>query len=104
VTPGELLELSAERDRWERLREDAYREGYMCGAQDQWAEGYAAAIADVKRIRHQAVKRLAPGGEAWLEAVKRHGGTEYGGAGKPRVPVDPRALELARLTGKGRAA
>ncbi len=101
---ADLLELSDERDQWHARVLGAWREGYVRGAQDQWAEGYVAAIADVKRAQHQAVRLLTPGGEAWLDAVRRHGGTEYGGAGKPRVPVDPRALELARLTGKGKVA
>jgi hypothetical protein len=101
---AELLELIDERDMWLALRHDAYREGYMAGAQDQWAAGYVAAIADVKRTQHQTVKQLAPGGAAWLDTVKRNGGTEYGGAGKPRVPVDIVAIELAEMMMRGRVA
>jgi len=99
---AELLELSDERDQWHALVLGAYREGYVHGGQDQRTEGYVAAIADVKRIQHQTVKQLAPGGAAWLDAVKRNGGTEYGGARKPRVPVDPVAIEVADMMLRGR--
>jgi hypothetical protein len=82
----------------------------MEGSGEQWSAGYAAAMADAKRTRHAlvaaipvAVARLNPGGAAWLAAVERNGGTEYGGAGQPRVPVDQAAIELARNMLKGRA-
>jgi len=99
---GELLDRSDERDRYETRIGRAFREGYVHGARDQWAAGYASAIADVKRIQHQTVKQLAPGGAAWLNTVKRNGGTEYGGAGKPRVPVDPGAVQVAEMMLGGR--
>ena len=40
--------------------------------------------------------RAAPGGAAWLAAVERHGGTEYGGAGQSRIPVPAAVIERAR--------
>jgi hypothetical protein len=68
-----------------------------------WSEGYAAAVADVKRAEHEAVDAVrhrfashAPGGEAWLAAVQRHGGTEYGGEGRARVQVPAEVLARAR--------
>ena len=99
---GELLDRSDERDTALKLRHAAYREGYVNGARDQWAAGYVAAVADVKRAQHMTVKQLAPGGAAWLDSVKRNSGTEYGGTGKPRVPVDPRAIQLAEMMRAGR--
>jgi hypothetical protein len=100
---AELLDRSDERDTALKLRHNAYREGYVHGAQDRWAEGYVAAVADVKRAQHMTVRQLAPGGAAWLATVERNGGTEYGGAGQPRVPVDPVAIELARQMLRGGA-
>lgn len=98
-----LLELSDERDQWHARILGAWQEGYVHGAQDQWTEGYVAAIADVKRAQHMTVRQLAPGGEAWLATVRRNGGTGYGGAGKPRVPVWIGAIELARQMRGGKA-
>lgn len=103
IDQAELLDRSRERDVQLELRHRAYREGYMEGSGEQWSAGYAAAIAHVKRIQHITVAQLAPGGAAWLDSVKRNGGTEYGGAGKPRVPVDLVTVELAEMMLKGRA-
>ena len=111
---AELLDRSRERDVQLGLRHRAYREGYMEGGRDQWSAGYTAAVADLKRTQAElvtvlgqaaelAARRRVPGA-AWLAAVERHGGTEYGGAGKPRVPVDPARIELGRQMLKGRAA
>ncbi len=101
-SPRSLLELSDERDTALKLRHAAYREGYVRGAQDQWSAGYAAAIGDVKRDQHELVSavrlsltRSAPAGAAWLAAVVRNDGTEYGGAGQPRVAVPP--VDIARV-------
>jgi hypothetical protein len=103
TSPRSLLELSDERDRALQLRLAAYREGYLHGGQDQRAAGYAAAIGDVKREQHELARgvqleaaRSVPAGAAWLAAVARHGGTEYGGAARPRVPVDAEAIDRAR--------
>lgn len=107
---ADLLQLSNERDAQLALRHRAYREGFMDGGRDQWHEGYVAAVADLKRTQAElvtvlgqaaelAARRRVPGA-AWLAAVERHGGTEYGGAGKPRVPVDPARIELARRGGR----
>ena len=90
-----------------RMRLQAFREGWRAAElahADDYDRGYSDAIADVKRIQHATVKLLAPGGAAWLDSVKRHGGTDYGGAGKPRVPVDPVAIDLARRMLNGRVA
>jgi hypothetical protein len=79
------------------------REAALAERDRAWSQGYAAAIADVKAAEHGTVAavRLAglrsrPGGAAWLAEVERHGGTEYGGAGKPRRPVPPEVIEQAR--------
>jgi hypothetical protein len=95
-----LLEVSDLLDGQLRMRLAAYRDGYQAGElahADDYGAGYVAAIADAKRVQHKMVLLLAPAGAAWLDAVKRHGGTEYGGAGRPRVPVDPAAIELATM-------
>ena len=62
-----------------------------------------AAIEDMKCTEHDIVHairlvahRAAPGGAAWLAAVERHGGTEYGGAGRSRIPVPAAIVERAR--------
>ena len=55
MTPGEILDLSAERQLWERLIDEAWRDGYRA-ALGQLAEaeagGYARAVADVKAAQH----------------------------------------------------
>ena len=43
-----LLELSDERDQWERLRDAAYRDGWQAGHDTGWREGYRRAAADWK--------------------------------------------------------
>ncbi len=108
---ADLLSLSHERDVQLELRHRAYREGYMEGSAEQWSAGYAAAVADMKAVQRDLVaavdragRRRAPGGAAWLASVQRHDGTEYGGAGKPRVPIPPAAIETARKMMTGRAA
>lgn len=110
-SPAGLLELSAERDAHLQLRHAAYREGWMAGSQDEWSRGYAEGVGAVKAAQHElvnavrlGVRRLVPSGDAWAAAVARHGGTEYGGAGRPRVPVSPAVVEVARGSRMGRAA
>lgn len=110
TSPRSLLELSDERDTALQLRLAAYREGHALSAQEQWAAGYAAAIGDVKREEPELVRgvqleaaRSAPGGAAWAATVARNGGTEYGGAGKPRVAVDPEAIDRVRREQGGMA-
>jgi hypothetical protein len=105
---AELLDRSAERDASLRARLAAWREGCARGAGQRFEEGYVTAIADVKRAQHELVdrvrlevRRLAPGGAAWLASVERHGGTEFGGIGHPRVPVGPADIERARRMLKG---
>jgi hypothetical protein len=91
-----------------RYRRALAQEAALAQRERSWSEGYAAAIADVKAADHAipaAIRRYgrprpdpasSPAGAAWLAAVDRHGGTEYGGAGKPRVPVPPEAIARAR--------
>lgn len=43
-----LLELSDERDQWERLRDAAYRDGWQAGHDAGQREGYRRAAADWK--------------------------------------------------------
>jgi hypothetical protein len=61
MTPGEILDLSAERQLWERLIDAAWRDGYRA-ALGQLAEaearGYARAIADVKAAQHALYNHL----------------------------------------------
>ncbi len=86
-----------------RYRRVLAQEAAMAQAGRSWSEGYAAAIADVKRTEHDlvdvvrlATARSRPGGAAWLAGVERHGGTEFGGTGEPRVPVSAEVIEQAR--------
>ena len=104
---ADLLELSDLLDGQLRMRLQAFREGWRAAElahADDYHRGYVAAIADVKRFQQMTVKQLAPGGAAWLDSVKRNGGTEYGGAGKPRGQVGLVAAELARMMLNGRLA
>jgi hypothetical protein len=118
---AEIRRLRAERDELRRLiaaladalpdplAEVEYRRRLCCeaaqaGRERAMSQGYAVAIADVKRTEHDIVhairlvarRRAAPGGAAWLAAVERHGGTEYGGTGQPRIPVPAAVIERAR--------
>jgi hypothetical protein len=106
-----LLERLEDIELAQRREHAAYRQGYADGARGQYEEGYVAAIADVKHTWHQVVsavqltgRRLTPGGDIWLAAVARHGLTEYGGAGKPRVPLPPEVIAQACREQEGRAA
>ena len=49
---AELLELSDERDQWERLcrsrEREAYRRGYSAGRADGYSDGYSQAVTDWK--------------------------------------------------------
>ncbi len=85
------------------LRRQLCREAAAAERERSWSEGYAAAVADIKRVQHEvrdAVRlvgrRAAPCGGAWLDAVERHDGTEYGGTGQPRIPVPAAVIERAR--------
>ena len=67
-----------------------------------WSEGYVAAIEEIKRTEHDIVRavkladrRAVPGGAAWLVAVERNDGTEYGGQGRPRVQVPAEVIARA---------
>lgn len=90
-------------------RQALAREAASAGQDRAWSKGYAQAIADVKAVEHDLVKvmrlalrRSAPGGAVWLETVERHGGTEYGGANHPRVPVPTLVITAARqAAGRG---
>jgi hypothetical protein len=117
---AEIRRLRAERDELRRLiaaladaladplAEVEYRRRLCCeaaqaGRERAMSQGYAAAIEDVKRAEHDIVhairlvaRRAAPGGAAWLAAVERHGGTEYGGTGQSRIPVPAAMIERAR--------
>lgn len=109
-----LLELAAaigpDYEAENKYRRALCEEAAFAERERAWSEGYAAAIADVKAAEHGAVDairlavaRSAPGGAVWLAAVERHGGTERGADGKPRVPVRPAVIERARQE-LGRAA
>jgi len=85
------------------LRRQLCRETAAAERERSWSQGYAAAVADIKSVQHELVgavrlvaRRARPGGAAWLAAVERHGGTEYGGLGLPRVPVPTEVTERAR--------
>jgi hypothetical protein len=111
VTPDGLLERLDAIENWERIVDAAYRRGWADGSRGQYERGRADAAADIKATWHQVVdrvrltgRRLAPGGDIWLRSVLAHGGTEYGGQGRPRVPVDQAVIESAAETLKGRAA
>ena len=69
----ELLELSDERDRWERLCAAAYREGWQAAERahtDDYSAGYMDGLLRRKHLEHQAVEtagvelaRWGPGGQ-----------------------------------------
>lgn len=90
-----FLALSDERDQQDALRQQVEAEAFRRGQAEAESRGYARAIADVKRAQHQIVDAVRLEGERnrparggiWEANVRAHGGTEYGGAGKPRVPV-----------------
>ena len=84
-------------------RRQLCREAAAAEHERAWSLGYVAAIEEMKRTEHEIVRavrlvghRAAPAGAAWLAAVERHGGTEYGGAGLPRVPVPTKVIDRAR--------
>jgi hypothetical protein len=91
-----------------RYRRALAREAADAGRERAWSQGYAAAIADVKAADHAipaAIRRFgrprpdpasSPAGAAWLASVIRNGGTEYAGAGRPRVPVPATVIERAK--------
>jgi hypothetical protein len=87
------------------------REAASAGHEHGLALGYARAIEDIKSTEHDVVRavRLAgrrhvPGGEAWLAAVERNGGTEYDGEGLPRAPVSAEVIARARDAARSRRA
>jgi hypothetical protein len=84
MTPEELLEVSAERDRQLALRLNAWRDGYAAAAA-QFAEyearGYARAIADVKAAQHALANhlhRLPAEGESWVVRGQRRTRKTFG--------------------------
>jgi hypothetical protein len=52
-------------------------------------------IADLPEYAELLKRRAAPGGASYYAAVLRNGGTEFGGVGKPRVPVSAEVCEAA---------
>jgi hypothetical protein len=76
-----LLELSDERDRWERLCAAAYREGWQAAEQaraDDYGTGYYDGILGRKRFEHQLAQ------EAELELLRwGPGGPEHFGDLRP---------------------
>jgi hypothetical protein len=85
-----------------RYRQALAREAAIAQQERSWSEGYAAAVADIKRAEHELLRavrlglaRTAPAGAAWLAAVTRNGGTQYAGAGRPRVAVP--AVDITRV-------
>jgi flagellar biosynthesis chaperone FliJ len=69
VTPSEILSLSDERDQWLRRLDNAWRAGMAHGeaihAQD-YDNGYAAAIADVKRTEQALYRVLRSARVRWV--------------------------------------
>lgn len=115
----------AERDR--RSRAAGYQEGAALAramfdhgvdvgralAERAEAERWAAVAADVRAMagepaaREMARRRAVPAGEAYFRDLIRHGGTEFAGVGRPRVPAPAGAYEAALAWArdrKGRAA
>lgn len=99
VALAEAIDHEAERAVWAQLAAQLAGQARAEGE----AAGYARAVADFKRGWHEVTGavhlagiRRGPGGAAWLADVERHGGTEYGGQGRPRVPVAPGWIAAAR--------
>ncbi len=86
-----------------KYRQQLCREAAAVERERAWSLGYVQATEDIKGTEHGIVRairlagrRHAPSGEAWLDAVGRRGGTEYGGEGLPRVPVPAGVIARAR--------
>lgn len=105
----------AERDR--KTYTAGYRDGQRDAHRSGWDIGYAHAHHEMterwawmaKRVRASTndptyAERYAPGGPAYYAALVRHGGTEFAGVGKPRVPAPAGAYETALKRQGKRAA
>lgn len=71
---AELLELSDERDQWERLRQAAYRDGWQAAERahaDDYHRGYVDGAAARKHAQHAAVEAL----DVYLRRWKLRGET-----------------------------
>ena len=66
--PSRLLELSAERDQWQRLAQAMWRDGYTAGRADAYRQGYEQAVREWK-ITAAGLTHL--GGPPWEELDKR---------------------------------
>lgn len=86
----------------------AYRLGYETGVQvgraqldhelteqDRRHAEYLRGIASTTTHAELVRRRTEPGGDAYYAALIRHGGTEFAGIDKPRVPAPPGAYERA---------
>lgn len=67
--PAQLLELSGERDQWERLASAMWREGYAAGCRGGFREGYEQAVREWK-ITAAGLGHLL-GGRQWEELDRR---------------------------------
>jgi hypothetical protein len=100
-------QLAALLDAIDPETEIAYRQALAAEAADAAreqaaAEGWVAAMAHVKQVQQELIDgirlsaaRSAPAGTAWLAAVARHQGSEYGGQGRPRARVPAQVIARA---------
>jgi hypothetical protein len=77
-----LIELSDERDQWERMCAAAYREGWQaarCAHQDDYAIGYVDGLLRLKRLEHQAVDEARIELARWGPGGREHFGDPQAG-------------------------
>lgn len=113
LAAAELVDdLAAQRRREEQAFRDGYGYGFAAGeqvgaqrAERELTARWAAAADHVHTVAGRPAhadleaRRAEPGGPAYFAALMRHGGTEFAGVGRPRVPASAgayrRALEWA---------
>lgn len=85
---------------------DAYRLGFETGVTVGEQRANAEILAEDEQITADrkmlqvraelAALRSQPSGPAYYASVLRNGGTEFGGIGRPRVPIPAEVLDAAR--------
>jgi dihydrodipicolinate synthase/N-acetylneuraminate lyase len=114
---GLVDDITAQAEREHAIEDRAWADGYRAGFDTGCDVGYARAHHEMDQVWRELAayvrsmasvptaedihrRRAEPGGPAYYAALLRHGGTEFGGVGKPRVPAPPgayaRALEWAK--------
>lgn len=77
AAPGELLELSAERDQWERWAHAMWREGWQAAERahaDDYNRGYVDGILARKHAQHDLVEATRIDVLRWGPSGREHFG------------------------------